>query len=95
MTIKELEEKIKEANKQYLRSVQALNELQYQESSLEQQIEDLQDELYELREEQLEPADEACRLARSNFDDLKEEYNRRTRGLEGTKLPYPEPMTCG
>lgn len=94
MTIKELEEAMKEAAAKYKSFVAVLNELQEKESNLEAAIEDLQDELDELRNEELEFAESDCRFTREKFDNLKDEYNKRIK-LTGVRLENPEVYRCG
>lgn len=93
MTIKELEEAMKEAAAKYRYLVSVLNELQDRESILEGKIEDLQDQLDELREE-IEAADMACKFARDKFDNLKDEYNKRIK-LKGPTQVSPVVFRCG
>lgn len=94
MTIKELEEAMKEAAAKYKSLVAVLNELQEKESNLEADIEDLQDELDALRAEDLDFAESECRFAREKFDNLKDEYNKRIR-LSGSSQVNPVVFRCG
>ena len=94
MTIKELEEAMKEAAAKYKSLVSVLNELQDRESILEGEIEDLQNELDELREEEIEDADMACKFARDKVDNLKDEYSKRIK-LKGASQVSPVVFRCG
>lgn len=95
MTIKELEEAYKVAKSQHDEALRNYQILQEQESSLESEATELWNKLDELRDGDLNDAFWAWKVAGEKCDALMSEHHKRTKGLEGAKLPNPAPMLCG
>lgn len=94
MTIKELEEKIKEAEATYRNTVATLNHCQNHESELESEIEEIRNQLDEFREETLYDAVSECRWAREKLDELLNMKISLTKAALH-KLANPVVYRCG
>lgn len=95
MTIKELEiamqVKFSEATEAQLHWEAELEEM----DRLQEAMDEAEDRLLTYRDERVAATYEIYEKLGEEYNQLAEELERRTKGLEGTKLPYPVPMVCG
>ena len=95
MTIKELEEKMRVKYQEATEAQQVWEAVLAEMTFIEEEIEAFEQTLLVYRDDKVPEAYEVFENLSEEYCILLNEHAKRTQGLEGTKLPYQVPMTCG